>query len=185
MSMVYKNVSNKRANDWISGMEQTMILTKKLFKQINDEIYIIGNAITTYPDNAPLYGSEVLPYVDGVAHCHYAEYEGVVGEQRGNGTLNTTLLLKVIPNDEYMYSNGNQSIVNQGSVDFDIECSYIQTPTGSPTPAPTFGVISFIDNITMCNQTVEGYIMENNYLYYRTNIFTFGVCIVWIIGIIE
>ena len=75
MSMIYKNVSNRRANEWINGVKSAMNLTKKLFNEINDEIYIIGNAITTYSDNAPLYGSEVLPYVDGVAHCHYAEYE--------------------------------------------------------------------------------------------------------------
>lgn len=105
MSMIYKNVSNQRANDWLTGVEETMNLTKELFNEIteisgdnnstsnNNDLYIIGNAISTYKDNAPLYGSQVLPFVDGVAHCHYAEYEGVVDGLNGNGTLNTQLLL--------------------------------------------------------------------------------------------
>ena len=75
MSLSYKNVSKQRSEDWINGVKLTMNLTTKLFKEINDDLYIIGNAISTYSANYPLYGSEILPYVDGVAHCHYAAYE--------------------------------------------------------------------------------------------------------------
>ena len=70
-----ENISNARANDWINGVKLTMNLTKKMFAELNDDLYIIGNAISTYSKNAPLYGSQILPYVDGVAHCHYAAYE--------------------------------------------------------------------------------------------------------------
>ena len=93
LAHIYKNVSPQRGQEWLKGMEQAMVATKKLFNEINNEIYIIGNAIETYSYQAPDYGSQVLPYVDGVAHCHYAEYEGVVDEQQGIGKLNTTLLL--------------------------------------------------------------------------------------------
>ena len=83
-TQVSHNISVKTAQDWINGVKLTMNLTKELFKDINNgDMYIIGNAISTYSHNAPLYGSEILPYVDGVAHCHFGAYEEVVGESKG------------------------------------------------------------------------------------------------------
>eukprot|EP00483_Globobulimina_turgida_P013522 UN13547 len=98
------NISVERSQQWMDGVKLLMNDTKKLFTEINDDLYIIGNAISTYSSSAPDYGSWILPYIDGVSHMHFGSYEGVIGGNKGNGALNTDLILWVF--------NFSQSIAN-------------------------------------------------------------------------
>eukprot|EP01084_Bolivina_argentea_P215457 365794_1 len=88
-----KNFSNQRALEWNNGLYSVMNETKKLFTNINDDLYIIANAIATYSNFAPEYGMQILPYVDGVLHGHFGSFEEVIGGNKGNGKLNTSLIL--------------------------------------------------------------------------------------------
>ena len=83
------NISQARQDEYNQGIILLLNATRKAFAEINDDLYVIGNGISTYqtlPNNLDLF-----PYLDGMLGEHYGAFEEVINSQ--NGKINVTDLL--------------------------------------------------------------------------------------------
>eukprot|EP01084_Bolivina_argentea_P078388 142228_1 len=98
------NVSLIRNNEWQNAAFATMDSLRNAFKSISDDLFVIGNGISTYSFSFPPnnYGLEALPHVDGLMHGHFGSFEEVLKNENG----------KINPDDIIIAFNFSRDIAN-------------------------------------------------------------------------
>ena len=86
------NVSAQRQQAYNEGILSLLDETRQSFAAINDDLFVIGNGISTYSEQiSPDHNLGVVPHTDGMLGEHYGAFEEVINAE--NGKINVTDLL--------------------------------------------------------------------------------------------
>eukprot|EP01084_Bolivina_argentea_P207300 353714_1 len=80
------NVSRQRQNEYNEAVLLLFDQLREAFAEINDDLFVFGNSITTYPTSViPGHNLQVLPHVDGMLAEHFGAFDEV---DRSNAQIN-------------------------------------------------------------------------------------------------